>query len=89
MLADEGGPFRAIERPVGGRCLLDRAARPVDVPQQFRVRAGERAGRGGVAAQLVLEPGGGVTEETAGVPAVRGVLDRGVVGQTIQVQAVR
>src|SRR4029077_353706 len=82
MLADKSSSFRAIPRPGGpGRCSLHGAAGPVDVRQQFRVRTGERACRGGVAAQLVLEPGGGVAEEAAGVPADGGVLDRGVIGE--------
>src|SRR6185369_2645871 len=83
MLADGSSSFRAIRGwcLLAYSCLLDGAARPVDVRQQLRVRAGERAGRGGVAAQLVLQPGRGVAEEATGVPAVRGVLDRGVVGQ--------
>ena len=47
MLADESSSFRAIRGwcLLACSCLLDGAARPVDVRQQLRVRAGGRAGR--------------------------------------------
>src|SRR5437773_2287820 len=55
------------------------AAGPVGIRHQFGVRAGEGAGGGGVAAQPVFEPRGGIAQFAAGVPAVRGVHDRVVV----------
>ena len=45
------------------------------------MRPGEGAGGGEVPAQMVFQPGRGVPEETAGVAAQGGVLDRGVVGR--------
>src|SRR5579872_912737 len=63
-----------------GAGSLGGAAWPVRVRDQLRMRPGEGAGGGGVAAQLVFQPGRGVTEQTAGV-ARGGVLDRGVVGR--------
>lgn len=56
------------------------AVRPVEVGGQFRVRAGEGAGGQDVAAQLVGQPGRGVTEFASRVPAVCRVLDGVVVG---------
>ena len=78
-------PGRVNIRPV--KCLpfapgsLGGAAWPVGVGDQFRMRPGEGACGGEVAAQLVFQPGRGVPEETAGVAAQGGVLDRGVVGR--------
>src|SRR5258707_2382115 len=64
------------------RChLLGGAARPVGIADQLGVYAGERRGGGRVAAELVCEPGGRVAEFAAGVPAVRWVIDRGMVGR--------
>src|SRR5690348_10460635 len=58
---------------------LGGAAGPVGVRHQFGVCAGEGVGGGGVAAQPVFEPRGGVAQFATGVPAVGGVLDRVVV----------
>jgi hypothetical protein len=51
------------------------------------VRTGERGGGGRVAAELIREPGGRVAEFTAGVSAVRYVLDRGMISPlTVRVE---